>query len=162
MGQAAVKVKPVEFKRMNISQLELRFSLDRITVRKRLREAEIEPAEVKAKEKIFEVTPELEAALRKADTGLDEAKRRRESANAELVEIKVQQAKGELVPMGEVVDIVQRLFGAMHKQVAVRMPQAIATRLVKAKTKADVTRIIKNAVDRDFKTLREDFEGLLK
>ena len=93
---------------------------------------------------------------------LGEVRIRKETAQAQLFEIKAMQQSGELVPIGEVVDATQKLFSAMHKEIAVRMPKELSARLAKAKTSADVQKIIKTAVDRRFKSLRDDFESYLK
>src|SRR4051812_37453083 len=93
--------------RRNVSQLAFRFDLDRGTVRKSLQDAGIEPVSEKAKEKLYELTPELIEVLEQADKLLDEAKLRKETAVARQNEIKVAVLEGELAPVGEFTDMVQ-------------------------------------------------------
>lgn len=150
------------YERLNISKLAFRFELDRATVRKRIGDAAIEPFDVKAKEKTYELTPRLAAVLAKIDSPFDEAKLRSVTADAQLREIKVAQAEGQLVPLTEMIDLTQRLFGSMHRELAVRMPKEISRRLAKETTSAAVQKILKAAADRRFKTLRDNWEGMLK
>lgn len=162
MNALAKKLPNLEaYERLNISKLAMRFDLDRITVRKRIIDAGIEPIEEKAREKIYELTPDLDAVLGKVNDRLEQAKLRVVTADAELREAKAAQMRGDLVPAAEVTDNVQRLFGAMHKEIAVRMPKEIASKLAKAKTAPQVAAIIKAATDKRFKMLRDDFEKYL-
>jgi hypothetical protein len=147
--------------RRNVSQLAFRFDLDRGTVRKRLQDAGIEPVSEKAKEKLYELTPELIEVLEQADKLLDEAKLRKETAVARQNEIKVAVLEGELAPVGEFTDMVQRLFGAMHKEIAIRFPKRVAARLQKAKSAADISAIMNRELNKIFTDLREDHSKFL-
>lgn len=159
MAQTALKLQAYE--RFSISKLAMRFDMDRVTCKKRLNEAGIQPVEVKARETLYELTPRVEVVLGKTDNALEAAKLRKEIADADLKEQKLAQLAGELVPIGDVIDIVQRLFGVMHKEVAVRQPKRLIGRIRKAKTAAAADKVWKVDTDRIFRTLREDFEKVL-
>lgn len=150
------------FEVVTIAELGRRYDLDRASVRKYLREAGIEPVSIKAKEKLFEITPQLDKVLDQTDTKLTEAKLRKENADARLKEIKLAEAEGELAPVGEFTEYVQALFGAMHKEMAVRMPQRLAPRLGKAKTASDAKKVLTVEVNHIFKVLRENHETYLR
>jgi hypothetical protein len=147
--------------RKNVSQLAFRFDLDRGTVRKRLMGAGIEPVDQKAKEKLYDMTTDLVALLEQPDKLLDEAKLRKETAVARQQEIKAAILEGEMAPVAEFTDTVQRLFGAMHKELAVRMPKTLAARLAKAKTPAEVSKILGLYVTKVFTNLRDDHQQFL-
>jgi hypothetical protein len=150
-----------DFERKNVSQLAFRFDLHRATVRTRLMEAGIAPVDEKAKEKLYELTSELVSALEKDDKLLDEAKLRKETAVARQQEIKVAMLEGEVAPVSEFLDTVQRLFGSMHKELAIRMPKQLAARLAKAKTPAEASKILAVYVTKVFTNLRDDHQKFL-
>jgi len=164
MGAAALKKQPkqAEFELLSIQKIAFRCGLDRATCKKRLDAHGYEPETNEAKLKLYRFDADMEAALTEVNDKLGEVRIRKETAQAQLFEIKAMQQSGELVPIGEVVDATQKLFSAMHKEIAVRMPKELSARLAKAKTSADVQKIIKTAVDRRFKSLRDDFESYLK
>jgi hypothetical protein len=72
------------------------------------------------------------------------------------------QARGELVPMHEVTDIVQRIVKKLYDEYAVRQPKRVAGQLVKAKTQAAVRKILKTDGDRVMKLVRTDFERFIE
>lgn len=160
MGQAALKL--VDYERANISQLAEDFDLDRASVRKRIQEAGIEPIEEKAKEKIYELTPRLAAILSNIDSPLSEAKLRRETAEAEMRELKLAEMKGDLIPMIEVVDIAQRIASTLYQEYAIRQPKRIGTKLAKAKNVAAVKSILKSDSDKIMKSLRTNFARFIE
>lgn len=150
------------YERLNISKLAFRFDLDRATVRKRITDATIEPVDEKAKEKIYNLTPKLEAILNQTNAKLDDAKLRKESAMARLKEIEVAEAEGEMAPVSEFMDAVQKLFHAMYQEMTVRQPQRLANKLAKARTAVEVTQILKADTSNVFSRLRSDHEKFLK
>lgn len=145
----------------NISQLAFRFDLDRTTVRKRILAAGIVPVKELAKEKLYLLDDRLTTVLERTDEKLSEAKLRRESANARIAELKAMEAEGEMASVAEFTDTVQRLFGAMHKEIAVRLPKQIAGRLAKAKTPSDASAILTRELNKIFTGLREDHSKFL-
>lgn len=148
--------------RMSISALAMEFDLDRITVRKRLAEANIKPTVERAREKLFDITPELVEALEVSTGLLDAAKLRKETAAARKLELQVAEAEGDLVRVSEFTEAVQKLFTNVYQEVAVRLPKRVATRLVKAATPSDCTAILKAEMERVFASIRDNHEKYLK
>lgn len=151
-----------EEKTLSISQLAFRFELDRATVRKRLQKANIEPHSEREKEKLYLLTPELEQILAETNDGLDAVKLRKETADAELKEIKVAEARGETASVAEFTEVVQQLFGAMHKKLAVQLPKRVSLRLSKAATQAEISRILTQEIGKEFTDLRNNHKKFLK
>lgn len=164
MGQAALKMKPkeAEYELLSIQKIAFRVNLNRATCKKRLDEFGYEAETDTAKLKLYRFDAKMEADLTETNDAMRDVKIRQFTADARLREIKVEREMGNLVPMVEVVDTIQRLFSSMHKEIGVRMPKEIASRLAKAKTSADVQKVLKTATDRRFKVLRDDFETMLK
>lgn len=154
MGQAALKL--VEHERLNISQLAEEFDLDRASVRKRIQEAGIEPVEVKAKLTVYELNQRLASVLSDVASPLSEAKLRKETASAERLEMQNAIARGELVPMVEVVELSHKLHSLVYKQFVTNQPKTLATRLAKAKTTMEVTKILKADAEKFLKRLRDE------
>jgi hypothetical protein len=146
---------------LSISKIAMRCGLDRATCRKRLDIHAFQPAEVKEKEKLYLFDAAMEAALTESQDKLTDVKIRKETAAAQIAEIKVKQQMGELAPVGEFMDTVQRLFGAMHKEIAVRLPKQLAARLAKAKTPAETSRILSVSINKVFTDLRDDHQKFL-
>lgn len=161
MGMAARKLDP-EYERLNIANLAMRFDLNRETVVKRIRNAGIEPVELRAKEKLYELTSRLITVLEQRNEKLEEVKLRGETAKAQLVEIKVKQAEGELVPMAEAVELVHKIISRIYQEFAVRQPKRIAGHLARKKTAIEVKKILKADTDKIMKGVRTNFEEFLK
>lgn len=167
MAQAALKMpieqaKTSKYELLSLLGMAMKHGVDRQTVKKRLDEAGLEPFSVKTKEKLYEQTPLLLSVVTQPGGKLDEVKLKTATAQMKLVEMKVDQAAGGLVPLGEMIDVTQRLFGAMHKEIAVRQPQRLGSKLARAKTAAAAAKIVKADTERIFKTLRDDWVSLLK
>lgn len=160
MGQAALKL--VEHELMNLSQLGEEFDLDRASVRKRIQEAGIEPVESKAKEKIFEVNQRLAAVLSHVKSPMNEARLRKETAAAEKIEMQNAVARGELVAMHEVVEIVQSIVGKIFQELTAAQGKRIDHKLVKARTVIEVKKIRNGDNQRILKMLRANFQEFVK
>ncbi len=157
MGMAARKRPPEPvYEYANISELSRRFALDRATVTKRIRAAGVQPVDVKAKEITYALTPDLIEALEAVNEQLEEAKLRELIAKADIAEFKAKQIEGELVVMSDVVERVQTIMSHLYKEFALHQPKRLAKRLVKAKTVAEVTKLIKLDTERIFGKLREN------
>jgi hypothetical protein len=151
----------VKKQNLSISKIAMRYSLDRATVRKRLEDAEIKPVSESAKEKLYEVNKELEAALMAQSRPIDAAKLRKENAEAELREIKLAEAKSEMFPVAEFTAAVQSIFGNLHKKTCVHLPKTLAKRLKKAKSETEITRILEKEYAAVFNELRENYKKFL-
>jgi uncharacterized coiled-coil protein SlyX len=146
---------------LNKSQLAKRFDLDRATVTKRLDANAVEPVESKSNEALYELTPRVAGILAKVDSAFDEAKLRKETAEAELREAKVAVIRGDLVEAAKVMDRVQTIMTALYKEFAQQQPKRLAARLAKVKTAAEVTKLIKADTDKVFSRLRENDEEMI-
>lgn len=150
-----------EKQNFNISELAKGFRLDRATVKKRIEDAGIEPTSQRSKETCYRLTPELETALLAADDSIDAEKLRKLKAEADLKEMEAARQRGELVPADEFTEIVQQLFGALHKELAVRLPKRFGAKAKKAKTPAEVSAALAREVGQVFDSLRDDWPAYL-
>jgi sugar-specific transcriptional regulator TrmB len=130
-------------------------------VRKRIAEACIEPHSVATREKLYELTPRLEAVLEQIDAQLTEAKLRKESAQARIAELKVAEAEGELISVSEVEDYLQKLFRALHQEVCIRFPRQISRSVVNAPDAAVAASILSTRLDSIFARVRDDHGSLM-
>lgn len=151
-----------EPKLLNLSQLEFRFNLNRATVRKRLQAAGIAPHTEREKEKLFLLTPELEEVLSESTEGMDAVRLRKETADAELKEIKVAEARGEMASVAEFTGVVQQIFGSLHKKLAVQLPKRLSLRLSKAATQNEIAQILAQEISKEFTELRNNHAQYLK
>ena len=150
-----------EVKLLSISQIAFRFNLDRATVRKRLQKAEIKPDSDKEKEKLYLLTPELEQIVTEFFDDLDATKLRKLDAEADLKEIEVQKRRGELASAAEFTEIVQQIFGTLHKKLAVQLPKRISLRLSKAATQAEISTLLTQEITKEFSNLRQNHKAYL-
>lgn len=150
-----------EKKFYSISKLAMRFDLDRATVRKYLDEAGIKPVEEKEKGKLYELSEDLEAALNAQTKPIDAAKLRKEKAEAALRELKLAEATGEMCSVADFTQVVQMLFGNLHKKTCVHLPKTIAKKLKKAKSETEITRILEKELSAVFTELRENYKKFL-
>lgn len=147
--------------RLNISELSLRFNIERATVRNRIREAEIQPSYSVSKTKVYELTPELEAALTRHDPDIEAEKLRKIRAEADLKEAQVRKEKGELVETGDVTEYLTRLFGGLHKEITIRFPRRVAAKLARTKATKDVTLLLQAELGKIFDTARTNHKRFL-
>lgn len=158
MAQAAKKIKPTS-ELLSISEIARRCGINRATASSRLDDLGYEPDDSStAKNQLYEFDDEMLFSIKAAKDSLSAAKIRDTRAAAEIKELKLARERGDLVPMGEVVDLSQRLTKALYDEFAIRMQKRIAGQLVKAKTVAAVRKILKTDADRVFKTVRANFE----
>jgi hypothetical protein len=146
---------------LSISAIARRCGLDRATTRQRLDANGYKPIDEQAKLKIFRFDAEMDATLTETKDKLTDVRIRKELAAAKKIELQNAEAEGELAPVAEFIDVVQRIFGSLHKEIAIRQPRRLAARLTKAKTAADVNKILTHDSNGIFKVLREDFEKYL-
>ena len=163
MAKTALKTKPEPvFERLSQMQIAMRFGLHRQTVADRLEKAGITPAVVEPNRKLYDITPELKAAIIKRDETLDAVKLRDAEARTRLAEVKVEQITGETVRMSEAREVFAAITAKMYGELATQMPKRLAGRLAKAKSAAETSKILRNEVERVFQMLRKDPEGMLK
>lgn len=151
-----------DVERLSISQLGESFDLDRATVRKRIQEAGIDPVEVKAKLTLYELTPRLISILSNVKSPINEARLRKETAAAEKIEMQNAVARGELVPMAEVVEIVQSIVSKIYQELNNAQGKRIDNKLAKARTVIEVKKIRTGDNQRILKMLRANFTEFVK
>jgi hypothetical protein len=159
----ALKEKP-KGEWLSISEIAKRCGLHRQTVTSRLEDLGYEPDEERStpKNQAYFFDDEMEFAIKSAKDTVSAMKIRQLRADAQLKELKLAEQRGDLVPIGEATDIVQRIVKTIYEEYAVRQPKRIAGQLVKAKTQAAVRKILKTDSDRIMKLVRTNFERFIE
>lgn len=143
----------------SISKLAEYYDLDRATMKRRLTDAGVLPALDEPRRKLYRLS-EVEAAL-ETDTGLDEIKLRKLTAEAQLKELELQREQEQLLPRKEVEDYTQKLFTAMFQRLGIRLPREIAPQLWKAESQAQMTKQLETSIKAVFNELRADHRRFL-
>lgn len=166
MAAALKKLEPAKAHQptlLSMAEIARRLKLDKATVRTRLDDLGYEPDESStAKLKLFPFDDEMEFALKSAKDSLSAMKIRQLRAAAEKIEMQNAQARGELVAMHEVIEIVQKIIVKIHHEFTVQQPKRVAGKLAKAKNVAAVRKTLKTDTDRIMKSLRQNFETFVQ
>lgn len=163
MAAAAVKNETAGPELISISEIAKRCRLDRATVRSRLDDLGYEAdASSTAKNQLYAFDDEMEFAIKSAKDTLSAMKIRDLRAAAEIKELKLAEARGELVPMAEAVEIVQAIVGTLYQEYTVRQPKRIANQLAKAKNPTAVKVVLKKDNDRIMQSLRANFAKFIE
>jgi len=96
------------------------------------------------------------------DPTLSDVKTRGALAEAELKEIKVQQARRELVPYNEVRDHLQLVIHHLHQLLVVKQPRELAGRLNMCKTSREVASLLKRETSKAFNDLRDNYKSIFR
>ena len=144
----------------SITALSRLLKIDRGTVRERLVSLEVEPvSSQKGKETLYELT---EADLKLLGNDEHEAEKlRKTKAEADLKELELANKRGEFASVKEFTEIVQKIFGKLHKKLAVNLPNRLANQLHNANSSSEVTDILRNEIGKEFESLRSDWKGYL-
>lgn len=161
MTVAAKLARGKDYEELSISAIARRCGLDRATTRQRLDANKYKPIDEQAKLKLYRFDAEMDATLTETKDKLTDVRIRKEMAAARKIELQNAEIEGELAPVAEFVDVIQRVFGSLHKEVVIRMPRRLSARLAKAKTSSDVSKLLTKDLDGVFKVLAEDFEKYL-
>ena len=162
MGQAALKIEP-KFELLPISEIARRCGINRATCAARLDDLGYQADETStAKNQLFPFDDEMEFSIKAAKDSLSAAKIRDIRASSQLKELKLARERGELVPMHEVVEIIQRIVLTIYQEYTIRQPKRIGTKLAKAKNVVAVKKIQKADNDRIMKLLKANFEEFIK
>lgn len=162
MGQAALKLES-SGELLPIKQIAERLRMHRQTVAARLEDLGYQPHESStAKNQLYWFDEEMEFAIKAAKDEASAVRIRGLRAKAELDELKLARERGELVPMHEVVELVQNIGTTLYQEYTVRMPKRIGVKLAKAKNIAQVKAELKRDSDRTMKLLRDNFEEFIK
>lgn len=161
MAATQPKLKPTS-ELLSKSEIAKRLKLDRSTVSSRLDDLGYEPdPSSTAKLQLYLFDDEMQFAIKAAKDSLTTAKIRDTRATYELKELKLAEARGELVPMAEVIEISQKLVGAVYKEFAIHQPKRLSARLAKCKTAAEVSKLLKADTEKFMAKLRGNFEEVL-
>lgn len=161
MGQAAKKLNP-EPELISLAEVARRCGLHKQTVAARLEDLGYEPdPSSTAKLKLFPFDEEMRFAVKAAKDSLAAAKIHGTRLDNEIKAMKLAEARGELVPMHEATELVQKIVSTMYIEFTVRQPKRIAPKLAKAKNVTAVKKVLKTDTDRIMKTLRENFERFI-
>ena len=161
MGAAAKKLD-LQPKLLSISEIARRCNINRATAAARLDDLGYEPDESSnAKNKLYAFDDEMEFSIKAAKDSLSAARIRDTRASAQIKELKLAEAKGELVSMHETVELVQKIASSIYQEFTVRQPKRIAAKLAKAKNVTEVRKVLKTDTNRIMKSLRENFERFI-
>lgn len=166
MGARAIaqKTKPEKSPKgelLSIQKIAFRCGLDRATCKKRLELHGYKPEREEAKLKLYWFDAEMEAALTESQDKLTDVKIRKETAAAQLAELKLMQQNGELVPVAEVEEYLHKLFRSLHQEVCIRFPRQIGRSVIKAKDATTASKIISAGLNRIFDLVRDNHDQLM-
>jgi hypothetical protein len=163
MAQAAVKIEP-KGEWLSIMAIAKRCGIHRQTCTSRLEDLGYEPDEERStpKNQVYWFDDEMEFAIKAAKDSLSAAKIRDLRASTELKELKLAEARKELVPMHEATELVQRIVSTIYQEYTIRQPKRIGTKLAKAKSPAAVKVILKADSDRIMKMVKDNFEKFIE
>src|SRR5687768_369009 len=140
---AAVK-KTTQPELLSTAEIGRRLKLAQPTVKARLEDLGYTPdPSSTANNKLYPFDAEMEFEIKAAKDTASAMKIRDLRASAELKELKLAEARKELVPMGETIEISQKLVAAMYKEFAIHQPKRLAVRVIKCKTAAEVVKLMK-------------------
>lgn len=162
MTRAAKKQnKPEAPPLITITEIARRVKLNPNTVRSRLEDLGYQPdPSSKANATLFPFDDEMEFAIKSAKDSVSATRLRDMRAAAQLKEIKISEALGELVPMSEAIDDLQKVIAWLYQEFRVRQPKRIAPKLAKAKNVTTVKQVLKADTEKIYKGLRQNFEKL--
>lgn len=162
MGALALKIEP-KGEWLSESEIAKRVGLHRQTLAARLEDLGYEPDEErsKAKAKVHWFDDEMEFAVKAAKDSLSAAKIRDLRAGTALKELKLAEARGELVMMSDAIDDMQKIVSWLYQEFTVRQVKRIAPKLAKAKNITVVRKILKTDTDTIMKNLRQNFEKFI-
>jgi hypothetical protein len=161
MGAAAKKLDPKP-ELISLAEVARRCGIHVQTCKARLEDLGYEPDPTStAKLKLFPFDDEMMFAVKAAKGSLTAAKIHGTRLDNEIKGIKLAEARGELVPMHEAIEMVQDIVAKLYQEFTVRQPKRIAPRLAKAKNVTAVKKVLKTDTDRIMKNLRENFERFI-
>lgn len=146
-------------KLFSISELAELTTLDRATVRKRLKDVEAQGGAKGAK--TYSLEAALPALIAGASAEMDEAKLRKTKAEADMREHDLAVARGEYLPIREVRDYALRFFKGLHTRLAVQYPREAAPQLAKAASADEIEEVLRRDLERVFNEVRADHTRLL-
>lgn len=146
----------------SVSALARLFDLDRATVAKRLAEADVQPTKESKREKLYALKDALLALTSQgASSDLEEARRKKVELETARLQLLLDRERGELLPVRDVRDMLQRIFKRLHNSVCVQYPRDGAAQLYKADSVNHVAETLQRDLSRKFNDLRNDHSEFL-
>ena len=160
---AATKLKPTEGEWLSKSAIAKRVKLHVQTVTSRLEDLGYEPNEERStpKNQVYLFDDEMEFAIKSAKDTVSAMKIRDLRATAQLKEMKLAEARGELVPMAEAVELSQKIVSAVYKEFSFNQPKRLASRLARCKTAAEISKLLKLDTEKFMAKLKGNFQEVL-
>jgi hypothetical protein len=156
MGQAALKIEP-DGEWLSESEIAKRCGIHRQTAAARIDDLGYEPDEElsNAKKKVYWFDDEMEHAIKSAKDTSTAVRIRKDRADAMTKEFNLAKLRGEYIQIADAIERMQTVLTAMYKEFGVHQPKRLASRLAKAKTVAEISKILKADNDKIFARLRE-------
>lgn len=160
MAQTALKLVDPDGEWLSIQQIAKRCDIHRQTCTTRLEDLGYEADEDRSslKNRVYWFDDEMEQAIRSAKDTMSAVRIRKDRADALTKEFNLAKLRGEMVPITDTIERVQSVISRLYKEQTQMQPKRLASRLAKAKTVAEVTRILKADTDKIFARLRENDE----
>lgn len=164
MSTAVAKKREANGEWLSEQEIAKRVGIHRQTLAARLEDLGYEPdpdrSNVKLKVHWFDA--EMEFAIKAAKDTVSAVKIRDLRAAAQLKELKLAEQRGELVPMADAVDDMQKVISWLYQEFTVRQPKRTAAKLAKAKNVTAIKKILKTDTDTIMKNLRQNFEKFVE
>jgi hypothetical protein len=149
----------IQYEEVSILALSRIFNIDRVTIRDRIEKAGIKPVSVKINEKLYALDEKLEMVIRQDE--LAEAKLKKLELEGEKLEHDLAIKRGEFASVSEFTEIIQKVFGRLHKRVVVQLPKRTSKRLHEANSSAELAQFLETELAKEFNDLRSDFTKFL-
>ena len=164
MGNPALKIDEPKGEWLSESEIAKRCNLDRATVVRRLEDLGYEPDEERSKPKlkVHFFTDEMLLEIKAAKDTFSAARLQDLRWAAKLKQQKYEKESGELVQWSVSVERMQAVVSRIYKEFVLHQPKRLAARLAKAKTAAEVTKIMKGDTEKVFAKLRESDAEFVK
>lgn len=149
-----------EKQKYSITALSRKLKLDRGTIRERLAESGFEPVEQKkGKETLYELTADDLRSLGNDEYEIERIRKTKLDADMKQLDLAIK--SGEYGSVKEFTEIVQQIFGKLHKKLAVNLPNKLSNILHNANSAEEVTEILRREIGNEFEILRSDFKKYL-
>jgi hypothetical protein len=149
--------------KVSTSELARRFGKDRATVRRYLDHGGVKPVRSRPNLRSYELgaaTAALSAGRSvNVDTGYHLARSQKTRAEAARILLKLQRERGQLAPVAELREAAQNLLRQMHERFN-RYARDARGRLFKAKSTADLERILTADIALIFDDLKRDYPNI--
>lgn len=149
-----------EKQKYSITALSRKLKLDRGTIRERLNSYDFKPIEaVKGKETLYELSNDDIKSLGNDEYEIERIRKTKLDADMKQLDLAIK--SGEYGSVKEFTEIVQQIFGKLHKKLAVNLPNKLSNALHNANSAEEVTQILRREIGNEFEILRSDFKKYL-